>query len=114
MISSRKPVLKRFSRLLSWERPLAASSFKVSLSNSSIKVEVEHFTDKKPICAFHGKTDVTFTMWETMIERRVIPKTQVDAEAKMAAIGITEYDPYKIIEKTHGQMVHDAFEIIPR
>ncbi len=78
------------------------------------KVEVEHFTDKKPICAFHGKTDVTFTMWETMIEGRVIPKTQVDAEAKMAAIGITEYDPYKIIEKTHGQMVHDAFKIVPR
>ena len=87
------------------------STIKVDFSTK--KVEVEHHSDIKPICAFSGKTKVNFPAWEDMIAGRCIPSTQVGAMEKLAKIGITEYDPYMIIEKTHGQMAGDCFEIVP-
>lgn len=85
----------------------------ITVNFTTKKVSVVHHTDVKPICAFSGKTNITFNSWEDMIAGRCIPSTQVGAMEKLAKIGITEYDPYKIIEKTHGVLVHDAFEIVP-
>jgi hypothetical protein len=85
----------------------------ITVNFTTKKVSVVHHSDVKPICAFSGKTNITFNSWEDMIAGRCIPSTQVGAMEKLAKIGITEYDPYKIIEKTHGALVHDAFEIVP-
>lgn len=85
----------------------------ITVNFTTKKVSVVHHTDVKPICAFSGKTKVNFPAWEDMIAGRCIPKSQAGSTEKLATIGITEYDPYMIIEKTHGKMAGDCFKIVP-
>lgn len=85
----------------------------IKVDFSAKKVEVEHYSDVKPICAFSGKNNITFNGWEDMIVGRCIPRSQAGCAEKIATIGITEYDPYKIIDKTHGKMAGDCFKIVP-
>lgn len=77
------------------------------------RVEVKHFSDNPFECAFRGDTNISFDSFEFMISRRCFPKHRVDAAEQMAKIGVSEYDPYKIIEKTQGVMAGDPYRIVP-
>lgn len=84
----------------------------ITVNFSARKVSVKHHSDIPFECAFHGDEKVSFNSWEYMLSQRCIPQGRPDIKERLGEIGLTEYDPYKIIEKTHGVMCGSPYKLV--
>ena len=85
----------------------------ITVDFSRRKVNVENHTDEVKKLPFNDISDVTFSMFEFRISRMVPPKGRPDINEILMSMGLDKYDPYRIIEKTHGRMDGNFFSIVP-
>ena len=85
----------------------------ITVDFSRRKVVVENHSDEIRKLPFGDILDVTFSMFEQRISRMVPPKGRPDIDQILASMGLDKYDPYRIIEKTHGRMSGNFFSIVP-
>ena len=77
------------------------------------KVSVENHSDEIKKLPFNDIQEVTFSMFEQRISRMIPPKGRPDIDEILKSMGLDKYDPYRIIEKTHGRMSGNFFSIVP-
>lgn len=76
-------------------------------------VSVENHSDEIKKLPFIDIQEVTFSMFEQRISRMIPPKGRPDIDQILKSMGLDKYDPYRIIEKTHGRMSGNFFSIVP-
>ena len=70
-------------------------------------LRVENHTDQLVKTAF-GKNELpSWTDLEEFLEERCIPRKRAGLREYLEALGVAEYDPLAIIEKTKGRMAED-------
>ena len=68
----------------------------------------ENYTDQVVKTAF-GKNPVpSWTDLESFLEERCIPRQRAGLREYLETLGLSEYDPIAIIQKTKGRMAEDA------
>ena len=85
----------------------------ITVDFSRRKVSVENHSDEIKKLPFNDIQEVTFSMFEQRISRMIPPKGRPDIDQILKSMGLDKYDPYRIIEKTHGRMSGNFFSIVP-
>ena len=57
--------------------------------------------------AFGVNTEPTWDDFLIFLESRCIPRTRCGLNYYLDAVGVSEYDPIQLVEKTHGRMAED-------
>lgn len=70
-------------------------------------VAMENYTDNIVKTAFGKKALPTWEDFTAFLEERCIPRGRSGLREYLEAIGLDEFDPIKIIEKTGGKMAED-------
>lgn len=70
-------------------------------------VATENYTDNLVKTAFGKKRLPTWDDFTDFLEERCIPRGRAGLREYLEAMGLDEFDPIKIIEKTGGQMAED-------
>lgn len=68
----------------------------------------QNYTDKLVNTAFGKKDIITWQDLYDFLEERCVSRTRSGIREYLEAIGVDEYDPLKIIEKTKGRMAEDS------
>ena len=78
---------------------------------------VENYTDNLVKTAFGKNNLPTWEEFETFLEERCIPRQRAGLKEYLEALGLNEYDPLSILQKTKGRMAEDdqwmEVQIIP-
>lgn len=93
-----------------WKKENTAT---ITVDFSRRKVSVENHSDEIKKLPFNDIQEVTFSMFEQRISRMIPPKGRPDIDQILNSMGLDKYDPYRIIEKTHGRMNGNFFSIVP-
>ncbi len=70
-------------------------------------ISVEDHTDNIVKMAFGNNHAPTWADFERFLEERCIPKARSGIRTYLESIGVVEYDPLQIIQKTEGRMAED-------
>ena len=73
----------------------------------SEKVYVYNRTDDLLHRAFGVVEDPTWEDFQDFLKSRCFPATRGNVKAELRALGLTDYDPLQIVEKTHGRTAED-------
>ena len=78
-------------------------------------VSVENYVADPVKTAFGNNLHPTWTDFQAFLEERCIPRQRAGLREYLEAIGVTEYDPLQIIQKTKGRMAEDQqwLEVLP-
>ena len=65
--------------------------------------------------AFGNNPHPTWADFQAFLEERCIPRQRAGLREYLEAIGVAEYDPLQIIQKTKGRMAEDQqwLEVLP-
>ena len=65
--------------------------------------------------AFGNNPHPTWDDFQAFLEERCIPRQRAGLREYLEAIGVAEYDPLQIIQKTKGRMAEDQqwLEVLP-
>ena len=77
------------------------------------QVRVENKVDSILDTAFGVNTEPTWDDFLIFLESRCIPRTRCGLNYYLDAVGVSEYDPIQLVEKTHGRMAEDHRIAIP-
>lgn len=77
------------------------------------QVRVENKVDSILDTAFGVNTEPTWDDFLIFLESRCIPRTRCGLNYYLDAVGVSEYDPIQLMEKTHGRMAEDHRIAIP-
>lgn len=70
-------------------------------------LRVKNHTNNLTKTAFGKNLTPTWDDLEQFLEERCIPRQRAGLREYLEAIGVDEYDPWRIIEKTEGRMAED-------
>lgn len=70
-------------------------------------VRVRNHTDNLTKTAFGKKLTPSWDDLQQFLEERCIPRQRAGLREYLEAIGVEEYDPWSIIQKTEGRMAED-------
>ena len=70
-------------------------------------VAVKNYTDSMVDTAFGVNDPPTWDDFTDFLESRCVPRTRHGLQYYLDALGLCEYDPAEIIEKTRGRMAED-------
>ena len=70
-------------------------------------LRAENYTDNLVKTAFGENPLPTWADLEAFLEERCIPRKRAGLREYLEALGLDEYDPLAIIQKTHGRMAED-------
>lgn len=84
-----------------------ALSSKVVANYTEKTLCVENYTDSFIHTAFGKNLTPTWNDFETFLEERCIPRSRAGLREYLETIGVDQYDPLKIIQKTKGRMAED-------
>ena len=73
----------------------------------SEKVYVYNRTDDLLHRAFGVVEDPTWADFQEFLKSRCFPAARGNVKAELRALGLTDYDPLQIVEKTHGRTAED-------
>ena len=71
------------------------------------QVRVENKVDSILDTAFGVNTEPTWDDFLIFLESCCIPRTRCGLNYYLDAVGVPEYDPIQLVEKTHGRMAED-------
>ena len=71
------------------------------------EIFAENTTENTAKTAFGKQLFPTWEDFLTFLEERCIPRQRAGLRAYLAALGLEEYDPVEIVEKTGGRMAED-------
>lgn len=72
------------------------------------KVYIQNHTDNLLHRAFGVVEDPSWKDFQDFLESRCFPPTRGNVKAELRALGLTDYDPLQIVEKTHGRTAEDS------
>lgn len=72
------------------------------------KIYIQNRTDDLLHRAFGVLEEPTWADFEVFLQSRCFPPTRGGLKAELKALGLTDYDPLQILEKTHGRTAEDA------
>ena len=72
------------------------------------KVYIRNRTDDLLHRAFGVLENPSWEDFEEFLKSRCFPPTRGNMKAELQALGLTDYDPIQIVEKTHGRTVEDS------
>lgn len=72
------------------------------------KVYIQNRTDDLLHRAFGVVEDPSWEDFQDFLESRCFPPTRGNVKAELRALGLTDYDPLQIVEKTHGRTAEDS------
>ena len=70
-------------------------------------LRVENYTDRMVKTAFGKNAAPTWADLEAFLEERCIPRQRAGLREYLEALGLEEYDPLAIVQKTQGRMAED-------
>ncbi len=70
-------------------------------------IVAENFTDNIVKTAFGKNATPVWDDFESFLKERCVPESRSGIREYLEAIGVEEYDPLKIIERTEGRMAED-------
>lgn len=91
-----------------WLEDTALAEYKVS---SDKKVQFKELCDEISLIPTNCCRALTIGDIYFLLSSRVFPATAVFAQNELARFGLTEYNPYEIICKTHGILPNDKYWI---
>ena len=68
---------------------------------------MENYTDMMVKTAFGTNAAPTWADLEAFLEERCIPRQRAGLREYLEALGLEEYDPLAIVQKTQGRMAED-------
>ena len=71
-------------------------------------LRVKNHTDQILKTAFGRQERPTWDDFIEFLEERCVPKSRENINILLKEMGLTEYDPIQIVEKTQGRMAEDA------
>lgn len=71
-------------------------------------VKVQNHTDQILKTAFGISENPSWEEFLEFLEERCVPRSRDNVRGFLAGLGLFEYDPIAIVEKTHGRMAEDA------
>lgn len=71
------------------------------------KVYIQNRTDDLLHRAFGVVEDPSWEDFQDFLESRCFPSTRGNVKAELRELGLTDYDPLQIVEKTHGRTAED-------
>ncbi|MCC8098658.1 MAG: hypothetical protein LIO78_01140 [Clostridiales bacterium] len=71
------------------------------------ELSIENYTDNFVKKAFGNKQNPTWEDFQQFLEDRCVPSHRAGIREYLETIGVFEYDPLAIIEKTSGRMAED-------
>ena len=83
----------------------------ITVNEELKKVSIVNYTKNPLYRAFGINEHPTFEDFENFLESRCFPKTVDELGLHLQELGLTDYDPYKIIEKTNGKLGGDSFSL---
>lgn len=73
--------------------------------------EVENFENNRVINPLAGKSRLSRAELKDFLAWRCFPETRWNKKELLRLGGLSFYDPYQIVQKTHGVMVDDCYWI---
>lgn len=67
----------------------------------------ENYTNHFLLTAFGNNPAPTWEEFQTFLEERCIPKSRAGLREYLDTIGVDQYDPLELIQKTEGRMAED-------
>ena len=71
------------------------------------KIKIQNYTKDILHRAFGIKEDPTWEDFYVFLQDRCFPKTRGNVKAVLAGLGLQDYDPLQIVEKTNGRTAED-------
>jgi len=71
------------------------------------KIKIQNYTKDILHRAFGVKEDPTWEDFYVFLQDRCFPKTRGNVKTVLAALGLQNYDPLQIVEKTNGRTAED-------
>ena len=71
------------------------------------KIKIQNYTKDILHRAFGTKENPTWDDFRLFLEDRCFPKTRGNVKPVLAKMGLQDYDPLQIVEKTHGRTAED-------
>lgn len=71
------------------------------------KIKIQNYTKDILHRAFGIKEDPTWEDFYVFLQDRCFPKTRGDVKTVLAGLGLQDYDPLQIVEKTNGRTAED-------
>lgn len=71
------------------------------------KIRIQNYTKDVLHRAFGVKEDPTWEDFCVFLQDRCFPKTRGNAKAILSGLGLQDYDPLQIVEKTSGRVAED-------
>ena len=71
------------------------------------QVSVKNYVDSVLDTAFGVNLNPTWSDFIDFLADRCIPRTRCGLSYYLDAVGVPEYDPVQLVEKTHGRMAED-------
>ena len=71
------------------------------------KIKIQNYTKDILHRAFGVKEDPTWEDFYVFLQDRCFPKTRGNVKAVLAGLGLQDYDPLQIVEKTNGRTAED-------
>lgn len=72
------------------------------------RVKIVNFTDDMVSRAFGIRENPTWEDYETFLEERCMPRSRYGIREELRDLGLDEYDPFMIVEKTQGRVYGDG------
>ena len=71
------------------------------------ELKAENYTDSAYRTAFGQNQNPTWRDFQAFLESRCIPRQRAGLQSYLESIGVEDYDPIQIIQKTEGRMAED-------
>ena len=70
-------------------------------------LKAENRTDDLIKTAFGANTQPSWNDFENFLEERCVPRSRMGIREYLEEIGVDEYEPFEIVQKTQGRMAED-------
>lgn len=71
-------------------------------------LKIQNYTDRILKTAFGVSENPSWEEFLDFLEERCVPRSRDNVRGFLAGLGLFEYDPIEIVEKTQGRMAEDA------
>lgn len=83
----------------------------IDVNEPARKIKIKNFVKNPIFCAFGVNSSPSFKDYEEFLESRCFPRTRDKMKLILRDLELPFYDPFLIIQKTHGKMAEDDFWI---
>ena len=94
----------QYSSFILTEMPIFCKNKHRFLQN---KIKIQNYTKDILHRAFGIKEDPTWEDFYVFLQDRCFPKTRGNVKTVLAGLGLQDYDPLQIVEKTNGRTAED-------